>query len=385
MITHRSQKNYYVLFLGLFLLSLPLGIVSIGSFGSILRFIGILPIIGWVLWSQKIRFNRVLNFQILLTILMLISASYAINPDAALSRFFTNVFFMVLIAIFSSVSLDRINFNRLSNFLIFSSRITAVIVLILGTYSENRLLLGDIFIEDPNYLTGYFVFGVINTLFIIIDRTKGNKLLSIFELSIYMFIILSTGSRTGLISYVVIFFIILMSKLNLKKIFYGLFTIILIIILTTIIIQFIDVRILERFSLQNIIDSDGTGRFVLWKNAFVIYEQSTVIKKLFGYGAGNIREAYNMFGYIPIVSHNIFIDILIENGFAGLIVYLFMTIYSLLYSYKNMDKRFFYMLLVILIMSFGSSFYAYKVYWNIILICVTPIIGSNIQMVSKNG
>lgn len=369
----KNHKDIYVFFLGLYLVSLPLGIVGLGDFGSLLRLIGLIPLVGWLLFSRRLRFDKILITQVIFILLLLISTSYALNSSISMSRLFTNVLLLTLILVFSSKKINEDQFYKLLKYLVWSSRVTALIVLLFGTYSENRLLLGEVFIEDPNYLTGYFVFGVVSSIFIIMKRMRGNRLLSIAELSIYLFIILSTGSRTGLISYVLIIGVILLSRFSLKSIFYSLITLSSLIIITFILVQFIDTQIIERFTIQSILDSDGTGRFDLWKNALSIFEHSSDFRKIMGYGAGNIKDAYLLYGYTPIVSHNVFIDVLLENGMIGLILYTLLTIFIIIKSYQKDDKRIFYMLLVVLIMSFGSSFYAYKVYWNLILINIIPL------------
>jgi O-antigen ligase len=185
-----------------------------------------------------------------------------------------------------------------------------------------------------------------------------------------VFIVVATGSRTGFITYLFITAIVFISnfKFNRKTVLISLSSLVFSIIAYFTITSLVNPEALSRLTFESIISSNGTGRFDLWDNALHIYNESSVFRKFFGYGAGSIRTVYTSYGFINQVSHNIFIEILLENGIIGLLVYVALIIKILIMASQSSIKELLFILLGMIVISLGASLYAFKPYWNVILI-----------------
>ena len=167
------------------------------------------------------------------------------------------------------------------------------------------------------------------------------------------FIIFSTGSRTGFIAYIIISIIyaIFRSKNNLRVIIKIFLVLSLSSTFMLIISNYISADILNRFSLDSIVSSEGTGRYQIWEDALTIFYNSNFIRILFGYGSGTIIDVYANNGYLNAVAHNIFIEKLIENGIIGFSIYVYFIGLIVWHSWKLKNKEFFFILLAMIIMS----------------------------------
>lgn len=113
-------------------------------------------------------------------------------------------------------------------------------------------------------------------------------------------------------------------------------------------------------SIQFVIENSDitSGRAYLWAKSLAVFNKSNLIEKFFGHGLGQYPNAINSITYNPIETnilgytfrsdnnksenssvhaHNSIINILIENGLIGLIIYIFFYIKIL----KNISKGFF--------------------------------------------
>ncbi|NYE56948.1 O-antigen ligase family protein [Carboxydothermus ferrireducens] len=109
-------------------------------------------------------------------------------------------------------------------------------------------------------------------------------------------------------------------------------------------------------------DYDTGGRFVAWKAAFILWRKSPII----GIGPGNF-ESYSpkieeKLGakYITPSVHNLFLRILVENGFLGLILYLYLFLNILIKSLRQGDYVFFSFVIVILL----NSLFIDSLHWR---------------------
>jgi hypothetical protein len=83
----------------------------------------------------------------------------------------------------------------------------------------------------------------------------------------------------------------------------------------------IDSAILERFEVSNVIDGKGTGRLDIWSNSLqYFFRESSLIRLFFGYGYDSFMEVSYMANHGYRLAHNILIQVLVEQGFIGLIL-----------------------------------------------------------------
>lgn len=373
-----TYKEIYIKTLVLYFLCLPLNIMNIGSVGSALKMIAILPIGISLVASQYYRIKRPEGYQMIFCLVALSSVFWSINQSESLSR--TISYFLLLLLLFSG---RKFIFNSediatIKRALSWSSRIMAAVVLVFADYYEGRLWLkNSIITEDPNYMCAYFSFGIIAALDVLLTEKENikSKLISFIEIFIYVYIVFATGSRGGLISVSIGIgvFILFVGKFDAKK----LFVIIGILILATYLLNNLPDVLAERFSVENVVESGGTGRFDLWKQAFDLFENSSVFRMLFGYGTGTARSCFVIFDYpIQNVVHNIFIEYLIEVGMVGVTIYTMSICWFVKYAYHLKNKIALGVIASMIALSMSTSVYTFKPYFNIMLFI---IISSNVK------
>ena len=384
---HESQTpnieiSIYTRLLGLYFLLLVMGALGIPGIGSVLRYLALLPVL-YCLCSRLrghhfyIKRSKAVLFFTIFVILCFLSSITSISPRASLSRSISQLSFLLMLITTSSYSFSEDEVLYLRNKLVWASRITAVITLVFGYYSAGRLLLRGIIQEDPNYLCAYFLFGIANDMSVLLDENSiKKKAISVIELFVYVYIAVATGSRGGLMALLVCMVVeyicsALMNRLSLNKIVSQLLVIISIIAIILIVMHFASQQLLERFTVQDVIDSRGAGRFDIWQDAIATYKDSDLLRKLFGYGTGTAAAIASFFGFRRVnVFHNIFLENLLELGAVGLIVYAIYTISFCALAIKSKNKFAIPILLGIIVLSFSTSLYTFKPYWDILLFII---------------
>lgn len=398
MITINKKKKYsadylFSIVVGIYLVSLPFGALNLGGFGSALKYIGLVVAICWLLFSRKFSISKIIYFELMLIFVFFVSTIYSIDIEATFSRNLTNFFFIILLVSISGINVNSRNSKIMINSAIWASRITAIFVLIFGDiYGDGRISLSNMFLEDPNYLTAYFLFGYVYAYNNIMKPNKIiRKVLSLLEIILYILIILATGSRGGFISYVVVTIVmfVLSDKFKISNMFKSIIFVLLLLIILQLAGNFISNDVLYRFTLKSMIESQGTGRIQLLIDAITIFFKSNVFRIMFGYGTGTMGIIYTNFGYSYAVAHNIFVEILLENGLIGFIMYVF-VIFQLIYtSFKFKNRQVFFILIGMIILSLSTSLSTFKPYWNVIFIIVymekinksmTNTITSNVEL-----
>lgn len=368
----KGKNNLIVSGLSIYFLSLPLGAISFAQ-GSALKLVAIIPIAAFFLRKeQTIRLNKVSGLQLVYTFLLLISAQYSIGISLTIQRVESNVMFCILLILMGSVLFEKAEIEKLRKALVWSSRITCILVLVFGTTSENRLLFDGVIKEDPNYLNAYLLFGVVYSLQILISSASLRlKSMAVMELLFYVYVCVATGSRSGALCLlggaltVFIFKNVKGDKLREIAIKIGLLVLIALII--SIVIKYIPNDVLERFQINSILKSNGTDRFEFWGWAIDIFKNSFIGRQFFGFGAGTIENIFGMYGHKMVVSHNIFIEQLMEGGVITLIVYCSLVISAVLKAKVKRDLFTLAVLIGLIILSTAASLYTFKPYWNAII------------------
>ena len=367
--------------LGVYFLCLPLGAMNIGTIGSALRILAFVPVFIWMMNSHKVRLNYIVANSFAFVLICCLSVFWSINSGISISRSISHLTFFLMLMAASGYIYSKEEIKYLKSCLIWSSRATVLITLVFGGFLQGRLYLNGVISEDPNYLCAYFIFAVVLdiTVLLSVESTKGKKILSVCELLIYIYIIFATGSRGGLFavaaaSVVVLFFY---SEKNgaigltlIKKIFICCCIGIALIF----VLSFMPDDIALRFTASSIRESNGTGRYDLWEDAINAFKQFSFPRQLVGYGTGSARDITYIFPFRRHnVMHNIFIENLIEIGCIGLLSYIFYIGSFICSSIKKRDLYSFAVICGMVVMSFSTSLYTFKPYWNIMLfiLCIS--------------
>ena len=178
-------------------------------------------------------------------------------------------------------------------------------------------------------------------------KQKRRVIFNSFCLLSILVIVYFTGSRGGLLTMLVIIFIWVISLKGRKKfIVLGSLAAVAVILFTCAELG-IGPSMLQRFSISALIASGGTGRSDIWKAAIKFFFTQDPVHMLFGNGLGSFADTVK---YVAVghdyryESHNMFINILIEGGVAGL--GLLIACFTSLYIYAIRNKNLFGVLAV---------------------------------------
>lgn len=370
----KFKISNFVKALAFYFFLLPLGALNINSnIGSALKLVALLPLIVFVLSQSKIVFTKTIKWQLFFAFWTMISCLWAINSKIAIERSITQFLLIFLLIPVSSMRYNCKELDFLRKSLVYSSRFTAIILLLFSSYFEGRLYLSGIISEDPNYLCAYFLFGIIYCISKLYKKKKF-IIFNIVELLIYIYIIILTGSRGGLLAVIIAAIVFVLFKdnfdgkrINIKK---NIAISFLILAVFAVVWSLIPSDIKARFVFNKIVQSNGTGRFDIWRNGITLFVNNGPFRRIFGCGTGCIREYFSKYGYVDKVMHNIFLENLLEIGIVGLLIYI-LSIFSFLKSAILSKDLFSASILTgMIVLSLSTSLYAFKPYWNILIFIV---------------
>lgn len=228
------------------------------------------------------------------------------------------------------------NFRSFLQFFVFGCMFNSILALggeyigiqtitFIGT-EENRL---QVIGRDSNELAMIHNISTVIALFFI--REKERSIANILAIVLTLLIVLTTGSRTGLVTCIVLIainFIISSSGLK-QRIFLLLGSGILLAGIYYYAIYYMDDSLLERY--MNIGEEleEGTmaNRTIIWSYIIKAFENSSSIEQVLGHG-WNTTPLFTFNGYD---AHNVFLKMAIEFGIMGVII----VILYLLFFFKN--------------------------------------------------
>jgi len=131
----------------------------------------------------------------------------------------------------------------------------------------------------------------------------------------------------------------------------------------------------NRYFINGFGDDSVTGRWVWWKNALELWTN----RPIFGYGIGNV----NVSGNSSAVSHNTYIDFLLDQGILGFVGFFIVILRSISKVIVNHKKIYYGMIITILlnIMILSATRSTYMWYNLILIYCIGN--SKNIDTVNK--
>lgn len=224
--------------------------------------------------------------------------------------------------------------KRIKNSLFYSVlAIIGAYLFLADYYSENgRLVFNSSKAMDPNYFAICLSI-IVAVLFNNIIKNK-NTIISLVFIIIVFFIIILTGSRSGLIANIAtILMSFVFTKIKpMKKI-----VIILLVIMTSVIIvvninKLLPEKILKRFSVEYTQNDGGAGRIYIWRAGLEKFKNNNIAREFFGTGFGTYRYVVTEYSK---VAHNVYIQILVEQGIVGAFIFLCFIIKTVLDAIKQ--------------------------------------------------
>ena len=368
-----ATRTMYIYSLGLYFFLLPLNAINIGTIGSVLKIIALLPILFGILSVRTIRIGNLIKSYFFYLFISALSLVWTISFSETFSRCVSYFQFFALMLIAGCINYRAREIAFLKRSLAAASLASAVVILIFGEFIQGRLWLTGVLKEDPNYFCMYLVFGIIYNLQRLMIKDKlYKKIVSILLLFGYMAIIVLTGSRGGLIAILVaiIAYVVFNNGkfISAKKI--VIFSLVALSIVLA--INMLSSRLIrERFTLDSVLSTGGTGRFEIWEQGIKLFTGGSLFNQLFGYGAATVKSAFINNGFpIASVMHNLFLENLVEIGIVGFIIYLVMIIAFFKKSYNNSDRFSFAVIFGMIALSISTSIYTFKPYINIMIMII---------------
>lgn len=369
-----SNKSVYVLFLIVYILCLPLNAMNIGPFGSALKAIAILPIGITIINGAHYIISKPIKAQFVFTIFAVASLIWTVSLNESIDRIVSYILLFVLLLSGSAFRYSPKDIDRIKIALAWSSRLTAVVMLMFAEIVDGRFRLMGVIKEDPNYLCAYFAFGVIYSLGMVIGTKKvTKKIIGVIELSAYFYLVLISGSRGGLLAIIagVIAYLLSFGSKRNRHIVKKLVLLIIVVFAIILMLDYLPETLRLRFTIDNVAENGGSGRTLLWEQALDLFCNANVFRQLFGFGTASVQRCFLYFGYFEVnVVHNMFIETLVELGIIGAVIYTIAIFSFIKAAFKFEDKFSFGVIFCMLIMSLSTSIYTFKPYFNIMLFII---------------
>ena len=335
------------------------GIFHVIGSGYVLIIIGLL-ITTYYLTSKKALFAK-LNYKalfiyIILWIFMLISLTQTQNLSYGKYKVFWVLAFILVSFLFSPILIRHLYFFMICNLFFLLLYLVALHVEygnidhVMSEYGGVRLSMEDENDFGPISIGRYLVLNILNLVFLnyytFIYRKRFKYLLLTFSIillgyvSIYIFF---TGTRSPIIAFILAFFLyfVLRPKSFRLRNFVSILGVFLILGMSIYFVgkyinasghDAVDEFVVDRYDNPDIAFE---GRMVVFERAIKLI--SLDYSLIIGEGAGNYGFLLTGISNIKSFPHNIFLEILVENGFIALILFLYIIAQI---CYRNLFMEF---------------------------------------------
>lgn len=241
---------------------------------------------------------------------------------------------------------------------------------------ENRTVIRILgFEEDQNQFCAYLVMPALVCVKRIVRKDR-LSLAYMLLLALSFYAILKTGSRGGLIG---VFFgvaaYVLIGIKDVKiRIGVALATVFAVFLFYIAVMPFLPDDVRARYSVEAIKDDGGSGRFEIW--SFLIdYTLQRPERLIRGSGIFSTYSVMYSAGFQNSVAHNAYIQILHDQGILGLLLFMIVTVLCITRNIKK-EPAYSSAILALLAFSMSLSFYVFKPYLNIMMMCAMSFEGT---------
>lgn len=372
----------------LYFLLLPTTIAIDSAGNSILKLatipIGLFFVITLILSNRKLHINAVHLALIFFTLTVV--ASLFCNANA------TSVDFVVGYALNAALyfCLTVIPYNKKELEMLENVQILLLVILnamsLFSGGSEDRRTTLMIFgqTSDPNYFVGFFIFPLTIALKKLVSRKHTILYLLLIAISFYS--VLLSGSRGGLLAVAVTvagFALIYPSKRTTRiKLFLG--GVILIFALWGVFKPLLPDNIVDRMSVEEVVESGGTGRVTIWKSMLqeIVNQPENL---LFGRGINATHRMFLGKSWSNVFAHNQVIQTLYNQGLLGLLAFLALTGISFFRCVKQ-RKTVAIAILGMMALSISLSFnQTTRTFWNLIAYAAFAFPDSDTDTINDGG
>lgn len=365
----KNKISMHCILASLYFLMLPLTI-SVNSAGASFLKLATIPIsiyflISLFFYKKDFQINLVhivLGVYTVITVLTMF-----VNPTSDSFEYVKGYFLNA--ALFLCLSVVEYNERELK---IFDYVQVILLVIIIGITLYNDATVHDrttlsIFGQesDPNFYVGFFIFPLTITMKKIYDSKY-----RVFYIIIALFAIYSvflSGSRGGLLAVLmtILAFALIYPDKVINKILILAVMILSVIILWFVIRPFLSDTVIERMSVNAVIETGGTHRTEIWASMIDKIKNSSW-EFIFGRGIGVLHPMMVAGKEQLVVAHNHLIQILYDQGIIGVAAFLLLIICCIsrcIKKRKCVAIALFGMLALSLSLSFNPSI---KAFWNLI-------------------
>lgn len=182
-------------------------------------------------------------------------------------------------------------------------------------YLDGRVIIAVFGVkQDPNYIGYIFLVPMAVSIDQFIrGKTVCNRIIFVLLGLLILFCVMMTGSRGALLGIAVVAIVCMVTRFKklLSKAIFCVAMSVCVMLVYRFVISLLPEYIAERFSLQLLIQTGGTGRMDIWMNAFRVMA-SQPYKLISGFGTGSSH--YLLDGW---AAHNFIIQLLLEQGIVG--------------------------------------------------------------------
>lgn len=324
-----------------------------------------------LLVKRKLRFYKQIFIIIIFFIWAFLTSFWSIQQNITLSQLIT-LSSLIGLCIVGSIR----DFND-REILLIKNMVVAVSTILIFYLAPNQdisysrgTITTSAGVADQNSLAANIVFALLIAIDLFISSEKYKKIIYAICIILMMTSLLLIASRGAILSFILsIFIYFIISKKN--KII-NLKFIILFILFILIILFFIkqdNSVLLERLSLKNIIEDNGSGRTYIWRGVYDLLI-SDILHNIFGFGYGTegIVCQYALGSYVGI--HNTFLEYWATTGIIGLFLLISLFI-SLFWTAKRRDDNLAIALLISAITTcLFLGFLGNKGIWNLIMLTI---------------
>lgn len=348
---------------------------QIGSIGSLLKIVALLPLALAFLDIRrwKIRITPTLVAQLAFWFLTVASILYSVSADKTFSS--VKALTLNLALVFCLGIMEEYNARELrlmQRCLLAGGWITIALMLLFSDMSLHgrlTLLLGEK-TQDQNYINGYFMYAFSwHCCQLLLDKKKLHLIPTILILSI----VLLTGSRGALVAFLLVivvhvWFLFANSRHKLRNIVLVVLLMAVLLVMFDMVLAQMPENVAQRYSWDYIAEKGTTGRTRIWRFLLDHYSGDSIFRMLFGHGYGTTILVNTMDGR---VAHNLYLDNLITLGIPGMLLQLMIqgSVAYILFKRRNYPLLGAYMGMIGMCMSL--SLVAYKPIWNIMLLALT--------------
>ena len=384
----KRQIGPHCIFACLYFLLLPTTIAVNSAGNSILKLatipIGLFFVVTLILSNRKLQINGV-HLALLLYTLSIVITLFC-DSDAASIDFVVGYILNAAIYIcLTIVPYNQAELERMESVQIILLVILNAMTLLSNGSEDDRttlMILGQT--SDPNYFVGFFIFPLTIALKKLVSRRHSVFYLLLIALSLYS--VFLSGSRGGLLAVAVTvagFALIYPSGIfNRILFFFGGLTLLL--ILWMVLKPVLPENIVERMSVEAVLETGGTGRLDIWKSMIgEIVDQPE--RLLFGRGMNAMHGLFVDGAWKQVVAHNHLLQTLYNQGIVGMCLFLVLVGICFFRCRKN-RKTVAVAIVGMMALSVSLSFnQTARTFWNLIAYAAFAFPDSETNTINNGG